>query len=315
MQQTTRCTQCGTKLAISRERCPKCRAFVVRVDKAAEAAQSRTFVRVAAAVISTFVVIVAALWMTQRAEPTTAVANPGRPPADPLAGRRAASPAVNAPSPNETEERAFLDSSAQGAISYEGGDYDAALTRFEEAVRQHPQDAESLSNLGQVLVRLQRVAEAVPYFERAAALNPDRWTYRFNLARALGLLQRWDESIASYRRAQVLFPDDYVTTFNLALAMHKKGDDTGAIEEYKKAIALNPAEASFRMALAISYEQMKKTEDAASQYAEYLRLSPLAADAEKVRARIAQLASPARALPAPTPAVQAPSPGQQVSGS
>ena len=315
MQQTTLCTQCGTKLAVSRDRCPKCRAFVVRLDKAAEAAQSRRFARVAAGIASTFVAIVAALWMTRGAEPAAAVNNPGRPPADPLGARRAAaSPVVNVPSPDETAEHAFLDSSAKGAVSYEAGDYASALSKFEEAVQQNPRDAESLSNLGQVLVRMQRVAEAVPYFERAAALNPDRWTYRFNLARALGLLQRWDESIASYRHAQVLFPDDYVTTFNLALAMHKKGDDAAAIEEYKKAIALNPSEASFRMALAISYEQLKKREEAAGQYAEYLRLSPLAADAEQVRARIAQLTVPAPALPPVTPAVPAAGIEQQATG-
>ena len=310
MQQTTLCTQCGTKLAVSRDRCPKCRAFVVRVNKAAEAAQSRKFARVAAVLVSTFALVVAALWMMQGAEPAAAVSNPSRPPADPLAARRAATPASDAPSPNESEERPFLDSAAQGTVSYQAGEYGSALSKFEEAVRQNPQDAESLSNLGQMLVRMQRVAEAVPHFERAAALNPDRWTYRFNLARALGLLQRWDESIASYRQAQVLFPDDYVTTFNLALTMHKKGDDAGAIEEYKKAIALNPSEASFRMGLAISYEQLKKKEDAAGQYSEYLRLSPLAADAEKVRTRIAQLTSAAAPPLAPPPAPQAPGSGQ-----
>ena len=310
MQQTTLCTRCGTKLAVSRDRCPKCRAFVVRIDKAAEAAQSRKFARLAAVIVSTFALVVAGLWMMQGAQPVAAVSNPSRPPADPLAARRAA--AAEAPSPNESKPRAFLDNAAQGAVSYQEGDYGSALSKFEEAVRQNPQDAESLSNLGQMLVRMQRVAEAVPHFERAAALNPDRWTYRFNLARALSLLQRWDESIASYRQAQVLFPDDYVTTFNLALTMHKKGDDTAAIEEYKKAIALNPSEASFRMGLAISYEQLRKKEEAASQYAEYLRLSPLAGDAEKVRAKIAQLTSAAPPAPPAVspPAAQAPGSGQ-----
>ena len=84
-----------------------------------------------------------------------------------------------------------------------------------------------------------------------------------------------------------------------------KGDDAEAVTEYKKAIALNPGDASFRMALAISYEALQQKSEAAGQYVEYLRLSPLAADAEKVRAKIAQLTG-ASATTAPPPAT----PGQ-----
>ena len=52
---------------------------------------------------------------------------------------------------------------------------------------------------------------------------------------------------------------------------------------------LQPEDASFRKALAISYEQLKQATEAAAAYEEYLRLSPSAADADKVRARIALL--------------------------
>jgi tetratricopeptide (TPR) repeat protein len=296
MEQTTSCASCGSKLAVSRERCPKCRALVTPVGVVPNAAHSRRLVRATVGLSAVFGLVLAGLWLTQpgAAEPSvhTAVA-------DPLAARRQPKtlPAAAAPPAGEVE-RPFLDAADKGSLAYGAGDFASALSRFEEAVRKNPEDAESLSNLGQVLVRMQRPAEALPYFERAAALNPSRWAYRFNLARTLGLLQRWDEAIASYRQAQTLFPDDYATTFNLALALHKKGDDSGAIGEYKKAIALNPEDASFRMALAVSYEGLQQKADAAGQYAEYLRLSPLASDGDKVRAKIAYLTSAPQA-PAP----------------
>ena len=242
MEQTTSCTRCGTKFAASRERCPKCRTMVPRVDPAAEAAQSRRLAQISAAIVAVFLLAIGGLWMMREPEPDeAAIARAAR--RDPLAARRQAmappaEPGAATPAPDA--ERPFLEPAGKGSVAYSSGDYASALARYEEAVRQNPQDAESLSNLGQVLVRMQRTAEAVPYFERAAALNPKRWAYRFNLARAQGLLQHWDEAIASYREAQTLFPDDYATTFNLALTMHKKGDDAGAVAEYKKAIALNP---------------------------------------------------------------------------
>ena len=298
MEETTSCTRCSTKFAISRDRCPKCRTPVPHVDPAAEAARSRRLQQISAAIIAIFLLIVGGLWMMREPEPDeSAMARTVR---DPLAERRQAmAPPAEPAGATPDAERPFLEAAGKGSIAYNAGDYASALARYEEAVKQNPQDAESLSNLGQVLVRMQRTAEAVPCFERAAALNPNRWAYRFNLARAHALLQHWDDAIASYRQAQTLFPDDYATTFNLALTMHKKGDDAGAVAEYKKAIALNPGDASFRMALAISYEALQQKSEAAGQYVEYLRLSPLAADAEKVRAKIAQLTGTA-ATPMPT---------------
>lgn len=261
---------------------------MVRKDPKVEAARSRRLAQVAAGILGSCLLGVAVIWMSgSDPEASVTVAPP-----DPLAARRQAVAAADAETAAEAPpapQRSFMDPSAAAAVSYTAGDYATAIGQFEEAVKNNPQDAESLSNLGQVLVKLGRVPDSIPYFERACSLNPDRWAYRFNLARALGLMQRWDEAIASYRQAQQLFPNDYVTTFNLGLALHKKGDDAGAVDEYLKAVSLNPDDASFRMALAISYEALQRKPEAAGAYGEYLRILPNAPDAEKVRARIALL--------------------------
>lgn len=266
-------------------------------EPALAAAQSRKLARAAAILAGAFVLLLAVLWFMRAPAPNTTTAIRTAP-GDPLANRRQAPAATEASGPaaakkDEGLDRPFLDPAGKGSAAYASGNYAAALAQYQEAVERNPQDAESLSNLGQVLVRMNRTEEAIPYFQRALAIVPDRWSYQFNLARALGLLGRMEESIAAYRRAQQLFPDDYVTTFNLGLALHKSGDDAGAVEQYGKAIALQPEDASFRMALANSYERLQKRAEAAAAYQEYLRLSPSAPDADKVRARIAELmASP-----------------------
>jgi tetratricopeptide (TPR) repeat protein len=193
-----------------------------------------------------------------------------------------------------------MDAADAATVAYGAGDYATSLAQFQAAIERNPQDTDSLSNLGQVLVRMNRPADAIPYLERAVTLAPDRWAYQFNLPRAQGLVGRMAESIQGYRRAQELFPDDYVTTFNLGLALHKTGDEAAAVTEYQKAINLQPDDASFRKALGLSYERLQKRAEAAAAYQEYLRLSPEAADADIVRTRIADLggAAPA-AAPAP----------------
>lgn len=183
----------------------------------------------------------------------------------------------------------FLDERRAGGVAYAAGDYDEAIDVYRAALARNPDDAETLSNLGQVLVRLNRVDEAIPLFQRAVRLSPGRWAYHFNLARAHGLLRQWEEAVAEYEIAQRLFPNDFVTEFNLGLAHHKLGNEVAAVEAYRRAIALEPNDASFHLALGISLEKLTQPSEAASAYGRYLELSPTAPDAEQVRVRIAQL--------------------------
>ncbi len=279
------CPGCGAKIRADRRRCPRCRAVLAPTDPRAAAATSRRLKIAAGAVVGVFGLALAVLWVAREwrevPQPALPVAAVSRP-----APRPEASPA---PAPLAELERPFLDARGRAAIAYGAGDMEAALVQYEEAIRRNPNDAESLSNLGQVLVRLNRTAEALPYFDRAIALIPYRWAYSFNRARTLGLLGRWEECVAEYRRAQALFPNDYVTTFNLALALRKLGDNEGAIAALHQAIALEPNDASFRVALGMTYERLQKPTDAASAYEEALKLAPLAPDADVVRRRIAQL--------------------------
>jgi tetratricopeptide (TPR) repeat protein len=199
----------------------------------------------------------------------------------------------NPAAPPADTTRSFLDDGSAGAAAYATGDFEAALKKYQDAIVRNPDDAEAESNLGQVLVRLGHPAEALPHFDRAIALIQGRWAYHFNRARALKLLGRLDESIASYRTVQQLLPDDYATIFNIGQILHQKGDEAAAVQEYLKAITLNPDDGTFRLALGISLERLQKRAEAAAAYGEYLRLSPQSPDAEKVKARIAQLTAPA----------------------
>jgi tetratricopeptide (TPR) repeat protein len=297
------CPSCGAKVRAGRSRCPRCRAVLAAPDPARAAAISHRLRTIAGGIFVAFVVVTAVLW-TQREPAPPEAPQLRQPPDDPLARRRPQAgpePAAR----KAVESRAFMEPSGVASAAYTAGDYVSALEQFQAAVDRNPRDAESLSNLGQVLVRLNRAAEAVPYFERAIAEIPNRWAYHFNLARALGQTGKWEPAVAAYRRAQALFPDDYATAFNLGQALHRMGDETAAVEAYQKAIALEPNDASFRMALGISYERLDRRAEAAAAYGEALRLNPAAPDADTVKERIARLtvapAAPAPAAAAPVP--------------
>ena len=301
MSEAILCPACGAKVNAAHDRCPRCRARF-RPDPDVVARHSKQLAKWSAGLAAVFVLGIGGLWLLKDDEPAAVTSSK---PVDPFASRRQPKPDTSsAPAANSKPDEPstpFLEPSGAGASAYATGDYQSALEQYKAAIAKNPDDAESHSNLGQILVRLGKPAEAIPHFEKAISLIPDRWAYHFNLARALSVLGKWDESITAYRQAQQRFPNDYATTFNLALTLHKKGDDQGAVEEYKKAIAMSPSDASFHFALALSYERLQRTNDAVAAYEKYLRLAPAAGDADKVRARIAQLtSSPAAGTPAPS---------------
>ena len=183
----------------------------------------------------------------------------------------------------------YTDSDRAGVVAYVDGRFDEALDLFSQAVANDPRDAESFSNLGQVLARLGRHEEAVQRFEQAIAINPSRWAYHFNMAHALGEAGQWDRAITQYQRASELSPTEYVTHYNLGRALHERGRDEDAIAAYGAALDLNPADPSFHLSLGVSYEALRLWDDALSAYQTYLELAPASPKAEALKWHVAAI--------------------------
>jgi tetratricopeptide (TPR) repeat protein len=214
---------------------------------------------------------------------------------------RAAAARVVADAPLEAAAApvfAARDVSREGIAAYGRGDIAGSLEQFEAAVEAHPGNADALNNLGQVLVRTGRPREAIPYFDRAIEASGGVWAYRFNRARAYGQLEQWPLAISGYRDAAALFPDDYVTQFNLAKALEANRDLDAAVDAYARAIALAPGQTEFHLSHARSLEAARRPAEAAAAYRRYLELEESAPQADKIRARIAELE---RGSAAPSP--------------
>jgi Flp pilus assembly protein TadD len=183
----------------------------------------------------------------------------------------------------------FFEPALEGRLAYSRGEYDDALRRFKDEIDRQPSDPSAHSNAGQVLIRLGRPVEALPYLEKAAALDPGRWTYRFNLARGHAQLGQWELAAAQYEEAARLFPEDHATAFNLAQALHRAGREDEAVTQYRRAMALKPDDATFHLALGISEEKRGERVEAVAAYRKFLEMSPEAKEAEGVRARVERL--------------------------
>lgn len=284
MSEVIVCPNCGAKVRARHRRCPRCRAKFIETSS-----PGLDFNRVAPAALAVLalvgVIAAYAMWRQSgepRPEPVAAPAAPVTQPA-PVKPAQTESPPPESAAGASTS---FAEPGRAGNAAYGAGNYEDALAAYRTAVEKNPNDAESWSNMGQVLVRLGRVEEALPCFERAIQLNGDRWAYHFNLARAHGLLGHWDVAVNEYRQAQRLLPDDYAVTFNLGLALRKAGDTAGAVPELARAAELNPQDASFHLALARAYDELGRRQEAVAAYQQTLALAPDATEAPLIRSRI-----------------------------
>jgi tetratricopeptide (TPR) repeat protein len=286
------CAACGARMKAHRLVCLHCGATLTNVDAVVALSDgSAHFSRratIAVSIVASIVVLalVGVLWGTGAAGGPAPV---GREIVAAALAPAAAAPAANdmsAPAAIGYESATFLDQTRSGGAAFISGDFEAARTEYESALAKRPDDADALNALGQALVRLGRVDDAIARFERAVQLAPDAWAPHFNLAAAAAQRGQWDRAIDQYREAARVFADDYATQFNLALALHKKGDEPAAIAEYEKAIRLAPGEPSFHVALAVSLEKTGRIDQAVREYRLSLDMDPDSAAAANLRTHI-----------------------------
>lgn len=293
------CPQCGQKLRPQWVRCPRCRVLLPEVATAphatatGESTSDRRWRLGWVVVPVTAVVVVAAGWPTRDEK----AAVPTRPAAVTAAANTApdeSSADAEAPA-SSVPTRAFkaIDSTRAAGVAYQEGDFATALAQLELAVAESPNDPEVRNNLGQLLVRQGRTADALPHFDAAVRLDGARWNYRFNRARAYGLLNRWPEAVAEYRVAAQAFPGDHATLYNLGLALLRVRDYAAAASSLEQAVAAAPEQHDFLITLGTAYVGADQTERARATFQRFLEVAPDDPEAPKVRALLQALADAA----------------------
>lgn len=288
------CDACGARVKAARRRCPRCEELLVpraatATTDTARTSDVATFIRVTIGAVLA-IVTVGMMW-TFRQQTETGVATLTAKTNTAAPSHVQASTTGVPVDPPAYERATARDSNRAAGAAFASADFDRARSTYEQALEKNPNDPEALNGLGQALVRLGRVADAVQDFERAASIAPDKWAYRFNLAHAVGQLGNWDRAVTEYREAAHLFPTDYATQYNLAMALHKKGDEQTAVTEFRRAIELAPSEPTFRLSLGISLEKLGHIPDAVREYQAFLEMDPSSPDATKLKAHINDLSA------------------------
>ena len=184
-----------------------------------------------------------------------AIARPGERPVvdllsqqlDPIAGVLAAdAPAGLAAEAEAMRSRNFADLRARALLGMTGafqsrGDYDGMRDLIDRALRENPGSRIAHRMMGDVLLRLDRPAEAKPHFDEALRLDPGDPLALRGLGEWCSATGRTEEAVGLFRRALAILPDDAETHYNLGSCLERLGQPAAAAVQFQRAQEVAPA--------------------------------------------------------------------------
>jgi tetratricopeptide (TPR) repeat protein len=183
-----------------------------------------------------------------------------------------------------------------GALA-RNGDLAGAALAFQAGLARVSPDApvlegQLLHNLGSILVRLGRPAEALDPLERAATLDPDALAPREMLAQALWALG--EAGLAEEQALEVLArsPGSALAARVVGLARMARDDDEGALPMLEQAVRAQPEDGEARYNLGAVQANLGRTADACASWRAILRGQGTDGVKEPARQGMAALACP-----------------------
>lgn len=118
----------------------------------------------------------------------------------------------------------------------QGGDYQSALQKCEQAIQAQPNFALAHHCRGLMLDRLQRYPEAVAAFDQAIRLEPDAPSSYYRKGNALRKQGRFREAVAAYQQALRLYPTFFEAQNNLGVVHYELRQDRQALTAFNRAL-------------------------------------------------------------------------------
>jgi tetratricopeptide (TPR) repeat protein len=158
---------------------------------------------------------------------------------------------------NDLQQRAIA--------ALEAGRLDEAERSYRALLAAHPHPG-IMHNLGLVLVRLRRDAEAVPLFERSLAARPADSNVRLALSNALLHCDRASDALACCDRVLATEPANRDARHNRAVALRALNRHAEAAEILRALLAEDPSDADAEFNLALAELMLERYESAWQHY-------------------------------------------------
>ncbi len=137
-----------------------------------------------------------------------------------------------------------------------------AERRLRQALEENPDDATLHNDLGNELLSLGQIADAIESYRTAIELMPDRHEIYFNIANAQAAVGDNDAALENYHKAIELDPKNAGAHNNLGNLLRTLKRPAEALESYRHAVYLTPLDASIRFNIGTALIDLYRIEEA-----------------------------------------------------
>jgi Tfp pilus assembly protein PilF len=163
---------------------------------------------------------------------------------------------------------------------------------WRHAIAVTARNATAHNNLGTLLARDGRLAEAIPHFQSALEIDPTIRKANANLAGALFQTGRLDEAVSHYRQELQIDPANADAENNLGNILMEADRVEEALEHCRKFVQLRPGSATGHYNLAVALERTGRLSEATREYERALAIKPDYANARRGLEALRQSADP-----------------------
>ncbi len=151
---------------------------------------------------------------------------------------------------------------------------DEAIGHYVKAIEIYPRYAEAHYNLGIALGMQKRYDMAINAYRLALQIMPEHTKARFQMANILTQTGQIDEAIVQYEKVVTQGPDDMEVLNNFSLALSKKGRLDEAIQYYYRCLEIAPDSVEVLNNLGIALGDKKQFKQATANFEKALSLNP-----------------------------------------
>ena len=171
-------------------------------------------------------------------------------------------------------ERGALRLIDEGIRLEDSGDANAALDRYDGAVRAMPSLARAHLSRGNALLTLGRTAEALTAYAAAIDRDPNYAAAHYNLGNASLRSGRHDDALAAYRKTLFLKPDFADAEVAMGCVLEEMGRPAEAINAYQRALVIRPQYAEAHGNLGNALRATGAGSEAVTAYRAALAINP-----------------------------------------
>jgi len=166
-----------------------------------------------------------------------------------------------------------------GACYASLGQFDRAITLYEQALTIKPDYAEAHYNLAGTLQELGQLNAAVKSYEKSLAIKPDYAEAHNNLGNVLKDLEQLDAAVKSYKNAIAIKPDYVEAHYSLGKTHQELGQLDDAVKSYNEVVDIEPNFAEMHNNLGVILKELNQKDAALKSLERAVAIKPDFAEA------------------------------------